>query len=131
MTDIEKRAEELYPYKDYNDAPALFSRPSVPNELIYNSEQHKLREAFIKGYSEGYEKGKEDKWISVKDRLPTAYEPGEWDGLRSDFVLTKNKKGHAEVARVYTGILDGDKFANWFTTDDYELLGITQWREIN
>jgi uncharacterized membrane protein YgaE (UPF0421/DUF939 family) len=65
MTDIEKRAEELYPYKDYNDAPALFSRPSVPNELIYNSEQHKLREAFIKGYSEGYEKGKEEETENI------------------------------------------------------------------
>jgi hypothetical protein len=120
MTDIEKRAAEAY--KEYLQSPSTDDVKT--DEFTYAM-------GFIKGSSEGYEKGKVDKWISVKDRLPTAYEPGEWDGLRSDFVLTKNKKGHAEVARVYTGILDGDKFANWFTTDDYELEGVTQWREIN
>ena len=30
------------------------------------------------------------KWISVKERLPQAWESGDWDGLRSDFVLTIN-----------------------------------------
>jgi flagellar biosynthesis/type III secretory pathway protein FliH len=57
MTDIEKRAAERYP-KKYS------SRNLMDMNL-------KRREGFIKGYSEGYEKGKEEEshnnWVMVKD----------------------------------------------------------------
>jgi prefoldin subunit 5 len=49
-TDIEKRAEELYPVAD-SDSLIHISN----NDL-----QDYGREAFIKGYSEGYEKGKKE-----------------------------------------------------------------------
>jgi archaellum component FlaC len=59
MTDIEKRAEELYP----------FTRKV--HKLHLNDKFEKLRIAFIKGYSEGCEKGKEEEshnnWVMVKD----------------------------------------------------------------
>jgi hypothetical protein len=113
------------------DKPKEYYSKGVLNDVTNSYNRHCTHFLAHAKEKHGAELVKVDKWISVKDRLPTAYEAGEWDGLRSDFVLTKNKKGAAEVARVYTGILDGDKFAVWFTTDDYELEGVTQWREIN
>jgi hypothetical protein len=49
MTDIEKRAEELYPYTEGLEW-------DTEDKLLTNNE----RDAFIKGYSEGYEKGREE-----------------------------------------------------------------------
>jgi hypothetical protein len=60
MTDIEKRAEELYPEKWY------YGKDYQENDSNYNS-----RQAFIKGYSEGYEKGKEGMVVAFKQSFVT------------------------------------------------------------
>lgn len=69
-------------------------------------------------------------WISVKDRLPYAWESGDWDGLKTDLVLTFNDKGFAHVGLMYEGTMDGFKFNDWHNLADYEIKGVTHWAEI-
>jgi hypothetical protein len=73
-------------------------------------------------------------WIDINDQTPICYEEGEWDGLRSDFVLvyTVNKlreEGY-QVARMYEGTMDGSKFQAFYCINDYEVLHIVKWCEI-
>ena len=70
------------------------------------------------------------RWISVEDELPIWYESGDWDGLRSDFVLVKNKNGAWRKGRLYSGIMDGNKYSDWYDEYDFELDNITHWRPI-
>jgi hypothetical protein len=68
-------------------------------------------------------------WISVEDRYPIALETGDWDGKRSDFVLTCSSSGVYHIARLYSGFLDGSDFNDWVNhTDDYILSRITHWQ---
>jgi hypothetical protein len=67
-------------------------------------------------------------WISVKDRLPICFGRGNWDGLRSDLVLTIDNKGDINIALVYNGFMDGSEFENWYTKNDYEVENeVTHW----
>ena len=84
------------------------------------------------GSEAGFKAGVEfaQRWISVEDELPICYESGDWDGLRSDFVLVKNKNGAWRKGRLYSGIIDGSKYSDWYDEYDFELDNITHWRPI-
>ena len=69
-------------------------------------------------------------WIPIEDELPMAYEVGEWDGLRSDFVLVKNQFGDWNKGQLYSGTLDGHQFNDWCDEDGYYFSNITHWRPI-
>src|SRR5690606_39837009 len=53
------------------------------------------------------------KWVSVKDRLPMAWEVGNWDGKRTDEVLIRKTGDRYTIGRLYTGVLDGRVFTDW------------------
>ena len=65
-------------------------------------------------------------WIDINDQTPICYEEGDWDGLRSEFVLVISE-GIYKVARMYEGIMDGSKFAVFYTEDDFEVNSVTEW----
>jgi hypothetical protein len=69
-------------------------------------------------------------WIPIEKELPLAYESGRWDGLRSDFVLAKNKHGNWFKARAYQGIIDGHEFCDFCDESDVVLSHIIEWRPV-
>ena len=69
-------------------------------------------------------------WKKISERLPYCFERGNWDGLRSNFLLVVDKHGMFYVARLYNGIIDGCEFACWYDNNDYELDNIVMWIEL-
>jgi hypothetical protein len=70
------------------------------------------------------------RWIPVNEELPIAYESGNWDGLRSEYILAKNIDGNWFKARIYQGVMDGFKYCDWVTESDTILTEIIYWRPI-
>lgn len=70
------------------------------------------------------------RWILVEEELPTAYETGNWDGKRSDFVLAKNIYGNWFKARTYQGVIDGHSFCDFVDDTDMVVSNIVSWRPI-
>ena len=70
------------------------------------------------------------RWIHCSEELPNTYESGDWDGLRSEFVIALWKDGDWTKARLYSGILDGEKFNDWYDESDAYISGITHFRYI-
>jgi len=73
----------------------------------------------------------QDGWISVESKTPIAYKTGNWDGMKSDPVFTKNDKtGEYHVGVMYEGYLDGNHFKDWYDLNDYEIDTPTHYMEI-
>lgn len=75
-----------------------------------------------------------NEWVSVKDRLPMAWEVGNWDGKRTDEVLIRKTDGKYAVGRMYTGVIDGVEFSDWIEGREEWLINtkdITHWKPIN
>ena len=70
------------------------------------------------------------RWIPVEEELPLAYISGNWDGLKSDFVIVKFKNGDWTKAVLYSGTMDGSEFNDWYCEQDYQISNITHWRPI-
>lgn len=75
----------------------------------------------------------QSEWVIAEDENPICYESGDWDGKRSDFVLTEDSEGNYRVARMYEGFMDGSDFANWYDNDDNDLdqYTIVRWMNID
>lgn len=71
-----------------------------------------------------------NEWISVDKKTPFTHLSGNWDGLMSDEILVKDDKGIINVARCYTGIIDGNSFVDFYDNRDFELKNIIQWKKI-
>jgi len=71
-------------------------------------------------------------WISVskKWRLPIGLESGEWDGLRSDYVLVVNENNDIFQSRSYSGTMDGSEYYEWVDKEDNIIVGVTHWMEL-
>lgn len=84
------------------------------------------------GFVAGFKQGAEfvQQWIPIWEKLPVCYETGVWDGKRSEFVLVKFKDGNWTKARLYSGILDGHMYEDWYNENDFEVKNITHWRPI-
>lgn len=92
--------------------------------------KHFIKMAVEYGFRHGYSAAQE--WISVDDELPLAYKSGEWDGLKSDEVMVKTKQGKHYIAVLYSGIMDGSQFNEFYESNcDFELNEITHWQPIN
>lgn len=68
-------------------------------------------------------------WVSVETDLPVCFEKGDFDGLRSDFVIVETKEGEHRIARLYKGQSDGSKWQCWYCVDDYEVENVVQWKK--
>lgn len=71
------------------------------------------------------------RWIPVEEELPVCCESGNWDGLRSDYVLIKHSDGECRKAILYSGIMDGSEYNDWYSEHGYELGNIIEWRPLN
>jgi len=60
-------------------------------------------------------------WIYTKDRKPTTYLTGHWDGANSDQVIAEDKDGKKYLAHYCEGFLDGEDFEYWYDGYDYEV----------
>ena len=60
-------------------------------------------------------------WIDAEKHKPLAYEKGNWDGLRTDYLLVRTASGKITIARAYIGFLDGSDFCDWYLQDDFSL----------
>lgn len=69
-------------------------------------------------------------WITVDEEKPIAYESGNWDGLRSDFILVKDIHGKVYVAKSYQGVIDGSNFCDFCDDNGYIPL-VKHWRPIS
>lgn len=70
-------------------------------------------------------------WISCKKEIPLTYETGDWDGKRSDLVLVGDIEGKVKIGRVYEGVLDGNKFFDWYDEDNNDLMIVPyKWKKI-
>ncbi len=72
----------------------------------------------------------DDGWIKCSDRMPISFISGDYDGLKSEQVITIDKGGNYHIAVVYQGFLDGNEFAYWYNNNDYEINDVVKWREI-
>ena len=70
------------------------------------------------------------RWIPIEKEKPLATESGDWDGLRSDFVIAKDHHGNVFISRIYEGILDGFEFCDFVDNEDQVLSHIVEWRPI-
>jgi len=75
---------------------------------------------------------KQEEWIDVKEKLPICFEDGDWDGKRSSQCLVKLDNGLFDVAVLYSGVMDGSEFADWYDNhdDDFGSVKVTHWKEI-
>jgi len=60
-------------------------------------------------------------WKDIEKEKPFAYEKGNWDGLRTDFMLVFTANRNIVKARAYIGFLDGSDFCDWVEENDCEL----------
>lgn len=109
--------------KDY----ALRCGMEIETEIEDNGEFD--YEAFIE---EAFKAGVKfaQRWIPVTEELPFAYETGNWDGKRSDFVLAKNIHGKVFIARTYQGFIDGFNFCDFVDYNDTVMSHIIEWRPV-
>ena len=70
-------------------------------------------------------------WISISKQKPIALEKGDWDGLRSSRLLVATYHRTYHVVRMYEGILDDNKFCNFYDANDFEISNIKFWLEID
>lgn len=89
MKEIEQRAEELAK-KTYRDNPTDLENVDYKYNTDINAPRK--RKAFVKGYIAG---ATEDKWISVKDRLPTIIK----DGYSEEVLCVGYKSTNKESVR--------------------------------
>ena len=84
-------------------------------------------------FGDGFMAGAEfaQRWIEASEpNLPIGFESGEWDGLKSDMVLAKDKFDKIHLAITYQGVLDGRKFCEWVDIYDNVIFNIVSWRPI-
>jgi len=83
--------------------------------------------------SSAFKRGVEfaQRWVPVKEEYPIAFESGNWDGLRSEFVLVKFIDNNWTKARLYSGFMDGSLFNDWVNENDFDLTEeVVSWRPI-
>jgi len=70
------------------------------------------------------------KWIDIKRQKPNCFESGNWDGLRSNFVLVFDKNGNYSIARAYEGVVDGNKYFEFYDSNDFEIFNVIFWAKL-
>ena len=74
----------------------------------------------------------ENDWIDIEKQKPLAWEKGEWDGNRTDFVLIANDKSDIPIiARAYENTIGATYTLDWYEKNDYEIKGnVTHWKKL-
>ena len=53
-------------------------------------------------------------WYKIEKKKPLATQSGCWDGLKSEKILVATRSGKIHIAEMYEGVLDGNKFCNFY-----------------
>ena len=69
-------------------------------------------------------------WNRMDNGILPHGQTGDWDGERTDFHWVMDDQGHYHCARLYHGRLDGSEFADWWSTNDYEVPNVTHYKTI-
>jgi len=69
--------------------------------------------------------------INIEDAHPLCYKTGNYDGKQSDVVLTRDSLGVIRACTCIAGVLDGSKFVDFYTTDDWEVPNVVKWAAID
>ena len=69
-------------------------------------------------------------WINIKEELPITYQEGRWDGKKSDWVVVRDGRGEVFTAELYSGILDGFEFNDFYDNYDNEIGDISHWLKL-
>lgn len=72
----------------------------------------------------------ENYWNNINKTEPNAWETGDWDGSRTDFLLVLDKKGIAHIARAYQNIYQEESYFEWYDKEEYEVENVNFWMEI-
>ena len=72
---------------------------------------------------------KNNKWNDLTKQTPHCWETGNWDGKRSDYVITLNDKMEFNVAVAYEGTMDGSRFLDFYDKHDFEVENVSYWME--
>ena len=70
-------------------------------------------------------------WINIKDHTPIGVDRGDWDGLRTEWLLVQNRKEEYHVARAYVGTMDGAEFCYFTDNLGYEVENVMFWTLID
>lgn len=120
MSNLEQKAS------DY--ANAQFN-PKIHSENVPNFHCTDLHEAFLVGYGVSQREYEEkNKWVKVREKLPSCYESGEWDGLRSEEIIFMCENGDKYVGRLYSGFIDGSHFNDFTDISSFVIPNVTEWR---
>lgn len=69
-------------------------------------------------------------WKDIEKEKPIATETGDWDGRKSGRILVIGESNIPEIGTMYEGIMDGNKFCDFYDDNDYEIKGVRLWTEI-
>ena len=73
----------------------------------------------------------ENKWFDIEKHKPLAWETGEWDGSRTDFMLVFTNKNEIFKARAYENIIGATNSLDWYDERDNDIKGIvTHWQKL-
>lgn len=70
-------------------------------------------------------------WKNVNEQPPFAMESGNWDGLRTDWLLVCTRKSEYHVAKAYVGTMDGCEFCTFEDNEGWLVEGVTHYTTIN
>jgi hypothetical protein len=70
-------------------------------------------------------------WINIKDHTPIGVDRGDWDGLRTEWLLVQNRKEEYHVARAYVGTMDGAEFCSFEDNLGYEVEDVVFWTRVD
>ena len=70
-------------------------------------------------------------WNNIEKKQPLAYKSGDWDGKKSDKVLVYTLDKKYYVVEMYEGILDGNKFQEFYDGKDSIISNVALWSELD
>jgi hypothetical protein len=127
---------------DFMSTKEFCNNYNIPTPLSKSKSSEELAFEFITldaiKYKMLVEKAKEvknkikGKWIDIEKQKPLAWEKGEWDGNRTDFVLIATDKQEILIARAYENFIGGIHTLDWYQKDDFDVKGnVTHWQKLS
>lgn len=75
--------------------------------------------------------GSSEKWHKVADKTPPCYRSWPGDGVLSDRILFRDKKGEWYLGYCVSGILDGNKYTDFIDSAEFQISDVTEWASLN
>ncbi len=66
-------------------------------------------------------------WINIEKDHPNCFQGGDFDGLKSNQILTFDKNFEIRICQCYKGVLDGSEFFDFYDQFDFEVKNVTHF----